>query len=265
MYRPTLRRRRPRCRARPAPSPRPGPLTANDLVLRGTTAADLDATAQLHIEQLPVGFFPALGPRFMRRWHRTFLDSPHAVAFVAVRRCDSGEDVCAFLFGSTDESAHMRAVLAERRCMLALASTAALSLLHHPPLAVRFLRTRAGPWTRRLLRTITSRPAAHSAQIDPVPVALLAAVAVRPPLRGSGVGACLVELFLTRAHERGAATAELLTSAGPDGAGAFYEHLGWSPVREHLTRDGVAVRSYRHPVVPPARPGSFCDRCGTDP
>ncbi len=264
MYRPTWRHRL-RYRARAAPCPRSGPVTADDLALRGATTADLDATAHLHIEQLPVGFFPDLGPHFMRRWHKTFLDSPHGVALVAVCRCDAGEQVCAFLFGSIDESAHLRAVLADRRCLLALAATAAVSLLRHPPLAVRFLRTRARPWTRRLLRTLTSRPAAPPARTDPVPVALLAAVAVRPSLRGSGVGARLVELFLIRAHERGAATAELVTGAGPDGAGAFYEHLGWSPGREHRTRDGDTVRSYRHRVVPAARPGTCCDERGADP
>ncbi|UGQ56264.1 GNAT family N-acetyltransferase [Rhodococcus pyridinivorans] len=240
-------------------------MTADDLVLRGATAADLAATAQLHIAQLPVGFFPALGPGFMCRWHRTFLDSPHAVAVVAVCRCDTGEQVCAFLFGSVDESAHMRAVLADRHRLLALASAAALSLLRHPPLAVRFLRTRARPWTRRLLCSVGPRSAAPSARTGSAPVALLAAVAVRPALRGSGVGARLVELFLLRAHERGAATAELVTSSGPDGAGAFYEHLGWSPGREHRTRDGDTVRSFHHPVAPPAHPGASCSGHETDP
>lgn len=263
MYRPALRRSE-RHRARPAPAARQVPVIAGNVVLRRATAADLDATAQLHIEQLPVGFFPDLGPRFMRRWHRTFLDSPNAVAFVAVCRDGAREDVCAFLLGSTDEAAHMRALLADRRCLLTLASTAALSLLRHPPLAVRFLRTRAGPWTGRFLRTMTTRTVAHSAQVEPMPVALLAAVAVRPALRGSGVGALLVELFLGHAYERRAATAELLTSAGPDGAGAFYEHLGWSPGREHRTRDGFTVRSYHHPVVPPGRSGIFFDGRGTD-
>lgn len=76
MCRPTWRYRL-LYRARTAPCPRPGSATEDDLVLRYATIADLGATAQLHVEQLPAGFFPGLGPRFMRRWHRTYLDSPH--------------------------------------------------------------------------------------------------------------------------------------------------------------------------------------------
>ncbi|WAL49864.1 GNAT family N-acetyltransferase [Rhodococcus pyridinivorans] len=263
MYRPTLRYR-PRHRARASPSSPLRPVTWDDLVVREATVDDLDATAHLHIEELPVGFFPDLGPRFMRRWHKTFLESPHAVAFVAVCRYGTDEVVCAFLMGSTDESAHMRVVLADRRCLLTLASIAALSLLRRPSQAVRFLRTRAWPWTRRLVSVVTSRSAVRPARTDPAPVALLAAVAVRPQLRGSGVGARLVELFLVHAHERGAATAELLTRTGPEGAGAFYEHLGWSAGHEHLSRDGVSVRSYRRCLGPPADPGTFCAGGGAD-
>lgn len=264
MHRPT-RRHRLLYRARATPCPRPGPVAADDLVLRGATIADLDATAQLHVEQLPAGFFPDLGPRFMRRWHRTFIDSPHGVALVAVCRCDARGHVCAFLFGSIDESAHMRAVLADRRCLLALAATAAVSLLRHPPLAVRFVRTRARPWTRRLLGTLTAQAAAPRAGADSAPVAVLAAIAVHPSLRGSGVGARLVELFLTHAYEGGSATAELFASASSHGAGAFYERLGWSPGREHRTRDGEMARSYRYPVAPPARRRAFYDERGADP
>lgn len=261
-----LPRRRDRVshRSRVAPCPRPGPVVADDLVLRVATVADLDATALLHCEQLPAGFFPDLGPRFMRRWHRAYLDSPQGVALVAVCRCDDPGHVCAFLFGSIDESTHMRAVLADRRRLLSLAVVAAVSLLRHPPLAARFVRTRATPWTRRLIGTLTSQPAAPSG-VDSTPVAVLAAIAVHPSLRGSGAGARLVELFLNHAHEGGTATAELVTSAGSDGAGEFYERMGWIPGRESRTRDGEKVRSYRHPTASPARRDTFRDEREADP
>lgn len=258
MYRP---KRRPRLRhpAWVAPCPRSGPMVADDLVLRGATVADLDATAQLHVDQLPAGFFPDLGPRFMRRWHRTYLDSPHGVALVVVCRCDAGGHVYGFLFGSIDESTHMRAVLTDRRCLLPLAAIAGVSLLRDPPLAARFVRTRARPWTRRLLGTLTPRPAAPAAATDSAPVAVLAAVAVDPSLRGTGVGARLVERFLNHAHAGGSATAELVTDASADGAGVFYERLGWAPGREYRTRDGDRVRSYRHPGVSPTPRSTFGD------
>lgn len=258
-------RDRVRHRARVAPCPRSGPVVADDLVLRGATVADLDATALLHVEQLPAGFFPDLGPRFMRRWHQTYVESPYGVAIVAVCRCDARGHVCAFLFGSIDESGHMRAVLADRRRLLVLATVAAVSLLRRPAQAARFLRTRAWPWTRRLFGTLSPRSAAPSAEADSAPVAVLAAVAVRPSLRGTGVGARLVELFLSRAHEGGTATAELVTAASSDGAGEFYERMGWIPGSEDRTRDGDSVRSYRRPTVPPTHRSTVRDGREADP
>lgn len=249
MYRPTRRRAAVRHRARTAASVPAPPSPAPQIVLRRATEADLAATARLHAEHLPVGFFPALGPAFPRRWHRTFLRSPHAVALVGVYPGPTGEVVGAFLLGSLDEAAHMKALLANRRSLLVLALGATVSLAHRPALLLRFVRTRAWPWTKRLVRATRAEPAAGSA--DTAPVAMLSAVAVQPGLRGSGIGGHLVALFLARAGAHGATTAELVTATGPAGAAGFYERLGWSPVREHRTRDGEIVHSYRHPVVPP--------------
>lgn len=229
-----------------------GASAAGRLVLRGAVPADLEATARIHVRLLPVGFFPALGVRFVRRWHRTFLESPHAVAFVAVEPNAPGDNVGAFLFGSTDEAAHMSALWAERRSVAALTFLAAVSLLGRPGLIRRFVRTRARPWTRRLVRTISTRSTMQPH--NDAPVAVLSAVAVEPVFQGSGVGVRLVALFLERADARGAAAAELVTLTGPGGADRFYERLGWSAVGVHTTRDGHTVRSYRYLLA--SQPGS---------
>jgi GNAT superfamily N-acetyltransferase len=209
--------------------------------------ADCAATAHTHIDLLPFGLFPCLGPTFMRRWHRTFVDSSHAVALVA--RHGAGGDVCGFLLGTTDQAAHVADIVGDRRALGGLATTGVLALLGKPQLAVRFARTRVWPYARALVRAARRRRGAPGAPAQRV--AVLTAVAVDPALRGRGVGAELVERFLSEAAHAGAGVAELATDARNLGAGAFYAQLGWVQTADHLTRDGLLVLGYRHAVGRP--------------
>ena len=93
------------------------------------TYRDIKQTALLQISYLPTGLFPKLGPGFVRRWHRTFIDSPTGVALV-VR--DTDESVVAYLLGTTDQHAYVHHVLAKDR--LALAWRGAAGLLLRPAL-----------------------------------------------------------------------------------------------------------------------------------
>lgn len=199
---------------------------------------------------LPAGLFPALGRRFVSRWHRTFLESPYGVALVAVGRTNPSA-VYGFLLGSIDERAHVAAVLTDRRTVAGLALRGASALSCRPLVALRFLRTRARPWWRRLRTRRRPRPAGGNRPPTTPRVAVLAAVAVQAEARGSGLGAELTARFLEQARAAGATCAELVTLSGPTGAGRFYEHLGWRPVGERRTRDGDAVRVYRHALASP--------------
>jgi len=51
-----------------------------------------------------------------------------------------------------------------------------------------------------------------------------------PGVRRCGAGADLVDAFLQQACDGGALRAVTLTRAGDDGAGAFYQRLGWEQV-----------------------------------
>ncbi len=200
---------------------------------------------------LPVGLFPALGPHFVRHWHRTFLDSPHGVAFVMVDpRAQGG--IGAFLLGTTDQARYTNALLADRRSVAALVISGTGALVRRPRLGLHFLRTRARPWTRRLLRRRPAVDASTGAAPDqPGRLAVLSAVAVHPSMQGRGVGEQLVERFLAHARRAGASTAELVTDTGQDGTAGFYDRLGWTAVRDQTARDRTIVRIYRHPVQCP--------------
>jgi len=47
------------------------------------TPSDIEFASTLHARTLDHGFFVALGPRFLRSYHATFAESPHAVSLVA--------------------------------------------------------------------------------------------------------------------------------------------------------------------------------------
>ncbi|WP_369054701.1 GNAT family N-acetyltransferase [Kineococcus terrestris] len=203
------------------------------VVLRDAAPGDLAATAALQQRYLPLGLFPQLGDRFVRRWHRTFCDSPAAWAGVLV----DPDGVCGYALLATDQRAYLRDVLTRDR--LPLAVLGAAGLLRRPGLAVRFARTRARRYARRLLRPVR-RPAStgdHAA--SPETVAVLHAVVVDHRARGRGLAAALLDRCAARARAAGATRIALVTDAdgAEQGAVELYRHLGWTEVGRHR-RDG---------------------------
>lgn len=197
-----------------------------------------DWVSAFHVATLPHGLFPRLGRRFVARWHRAHMASPHGVGYVAFR---DGLPV-GFALGSTDRAANVDWLLAHRRSTLVLAALPAL--LRRPRIALDFVRTRAGAYTRRLLRP-GDRSASASRGVGAGAVAVLEAVAVTPEARGQGIGSRLVSLVLTDAARTGADRVELVTKDGESGAAGFYVRGAWEQVGRHRDRDGDGVLRFR--------------------
>lgn len=195
----------------------------------------LDWCAGMHVLTLPHGLFPNLGMRFMRRWYRAHLASPHGVGLVAVA---DGMPV-GFLLGATDRPANVAWLLTHRRRELAVAG--AVALVRRPRVLVHFVATRARRYARRLL----ARPADVSGVEARTGVSVVEAVVVLPHARRRGTGSRLVDAFLGESRAAGAQRVELVTKAGSSGAGRFYERRGWRLVRTHVDRDGDDVLTYR--------------------
>lgn len=205
------------------------------VVVRPMRHRDEAFAAALHETALPHGFFGRLGTGFLSAYHESFLASPHAVAYVAENR----DGRAGFLVGTFGP--HNAWVLRNRWMKLAIRG--ALALLSRPSELAFFLRTRTLSYIRRLLKvraggTPQARP--HRAQ----PPAVLTHVAVAPEARGLGVGEALVEAFLDAARSTGATEACLVTLAGPDGAGRFYQRLGWDLHEVRKDRDGRPIEHY---------------------
>jgi GNAT superfamily N-acetyltransferase len=202
-----------------------------EMLLPGSPHADW--MARLHVEDLPHGLFPRLGARFVRRWHRSHLESPYGVAFVAVR---DGSPI-GFALGTTDRPANVAWLLEHRRSTLVPAALLALAV--RPAILSDFLATRAGRYLRRL-----SRRGAVEATSARRAVAVLDAVVVTEEWRGRGVGRSLMSAFLGAVTLAGTDRVELVTKDGPHGAAGFYDRAGWSRTSSHRDRDGDIVHTY---------------------
>lgn len=208
------------------------------LRIREAEFRDLRWIARLHAQQLPHGFFVSLGPRYLRAYHRSFIDNRYGVALVAER---NGEAV-GFVVGAAHAGNHRRLLVRQSGLRLALAGVGAL--LVRPPVAFEFARTRSGRYVRGLTRAVRPTPSAPSAS-GPVaaPVldcAVLTHVAVDPSAQRVGAGSALVDAFAEEVRVRGAQRIELVTLADQRGAADFYTRLGWQPLAE-----AAGARSFR--------------------
>lgn len=196
---------------------------------------DLPFVVDAHREHFPDGFFVSLGPRFLTRYYRTFLDGGTlTVALVA----EVDGERCGYLAGVLTAAVHRPVMLRYHGPGLLLAAVAAL--VTRPRVAVRFALTRGTRYARALRRDGFGR---QMQAVRTSPPAVLSHVVVVEPERLAGVGRCLVTTFLHEADTAGCRSAQLVTDAGPGGAGTFYESLGWRWVGT-TTNEGRTLRRY---------------------
>lgn len=207
--------------------------------VRPADRADVAWMASVHLAVLPHGFFARLGRRYLRAYHRTFVDSPYAVALVAER---AGRRV-GFVVGPTEAMAHHRYAVRQRGVRLAIAGL--FSLASRPSLTFEFLRTRLRRYVRSLVRAATPRRATNrpAAAGPPTATAVLSHVAVNPDFQRSGAGSILVDRFVASARAAGATRVELVTLADERGAAEFYRALGWRHLGDSQ-RDGTTFTRF---------------------
>ncbi|GAB2873473.1 GNAT family N-acetyltransferase [Streptomyces mayteni] len=203
-------------------------------------ADDLPFVVREHRHHFPDGFFARLGPAFLRTYTGTYVSGPDGRAYLAEL---SGAPV-GFLVGVTDPAAHRRHVLRGHGVRLALRAVWGLAL--RPRLALHFLRTRLTRYGRKLL-VRRSGPGSGVPPTEGV-TAVLAHVAVAAEARSLGIGTALIDRFVADAAYRGCARVSLVTAAGPEGAGRYYERLGWRAQGESRTPDGRVLAAYFLPL-----------------
>lgn len=205
---------------------------------------DLAFVVAEHRTHFPEGFFARLGRRYLTAYTRTYVTSPHAVAYIAEA---DGRPV-GFLVGVSNPPAHREHVMRTHGRALALRAAAALCV--RPGLAVHFLRTRLGRYARKL-RGGHQEPNAQQTGLATPPdgtTAVLAHVVIVERVRSYGLGSALVTRFVQDAAAAGCTQASLVTAAGPDGAGRYYEQLGWHCAGDVRTPEGRLLESYVFPL-----------------
>ena len=203
--------------------------------IRPAAGTDARFFAALHADSLPHGFFTKLGPAFLRAYHRTFIDSPYAVAYVA-----TVSDVpVGMVVGPTHPVAHRRWVLHHRGVRLAVLGAAGLVL--HPVAGSRFVRRRAGRYLRGWRR---HRRPSSAASVAAPESAVLSHIAVVPGARRSGTGRDLVDAFVEACRDADIPRVTLVTLESPAGASAFYASLGWRSGGLRTTPDGHVLREW---------------------
>lgn len=216
----------------------PAHRTSGRLAIRPAVAGDLDVTARLHDYALSAGFFPRLGVRFLRTYHRTFLASPHGVALVAV--VDS--EVVGMVLGSAARRQHTRWVRRHAAGRLALVGAQALAL--RPRLWRTFAVTRLRRYLSALLGGVVARNAGRLAEAGG-DLAVLDHIAAADHMRRMGVGTALLTAFEHTVTAAGATEAALVARDNDPGVGQFYEAGGWRRHTSHTDRDGCDVVEYR--------------------
>jgi ribosomal protein S18 acetylase RimI-like enzyme len=177
--------------------------TWNGLVLRTGTDGDARAAAALHAGQIGEGFLTFLGPAFLRRLYRRVARTSESFLLVV----EDGATTVGFLAGSTDVAALYRAFL-----------------WHDGPAAVLTCSGRLLRSWRRVIETLRhgTRGAGEGAE--------LLAIAVDPAARGRGVGALLVEAFLTEIGRRRFDAAHVVVASENETAVALYRRAGFTAV-----------------------------------
>ena len=222
-----------------------GAETAADdwLVIRPCTPMDVKAAARLHAAQLPHGFFPKLGPRFLREYYRSFISSPFASAFVAG---PSGQ-VQGLLVGVLQPREHKRWLLRRRAWRLALVGL--VSLLARPSMWSLFLRDRLPRYVDAVRGWRSAGPLENKDGGSSSPAtAILAHIVIRAEARGRGVGAALTERFVAQAREAGVEVVRATTMDGPAGASGFYERNGWQRHVEATDWDNERIVVFLRPT-----------------
>lgn len=253
------------------------------LSVRRLRSSDAPATARLHLEVLDTEFLSRCGLRFLRCYHRAWIESTDAIALAAV---DDRGRIVGVILGALRPEAHFRTMVRRRGVVLGLLMVQ--QALVHPPLARDLATSRVPRYVRGLVRMVGRRPAAvvrggrvpadateapdgptatsarRPSEVQPASspspshIGDVTHVMVHPDVQGQGVGRALLEE--TRRVSADAGLDELVLVTLPElPAGAFYRRVGWQPDGTMTSRSGEQFDRYRLPL----RPSKFIHSSGS--
>jgi GNAT superfamily N-acetyltransferase len=220
----------------------------------------------MHSEVLDMEFLARCGDRFLRRYHRAWLDTAHCIALAAV---DDDGEVTGVLLGALRPASHYRAMV--KRHGVALTFCLISRSVTHPLLARDLLTTRlvryvhglskmvlgavdrafAGVRLRSGRHRVAKGDSVGSSTLGDSPeqapshqVGEVTHVMVLPQSQGKGVGRALLEEVRQVAELAGLDELVLVTPPGLSETG-LYERLGWHRTGDLTSRSGEEFVGYR--------------------
>jgi len=211
-------------------------LPAREITIRPLTEADAAAVSALHQDVLDGEFIARCGSGFRRCYHRAWADSADAIALVAQ---GSGGQMIGVLLGAVNPATHYRTML--RRHGLALGFWLLVGAVTDPRFALELLATRLVRYARGVLRILVLRQPGQAGGAAGEVTHLM----VRREAQREGAGTALLEAARNLGQQAGLDELMLVTSLDGGGAQRFYEHLGWEPTGECVSRSGEKFLGYR--------------------
>jgi ribosomal protein S18 acetylase RimI-like enzyme len=201
----------------------------SDLQYERLGTGHLEQVATLHVACFPGYYLTRLGPAFLRAMYGWYVDSPEAIAYVAV---DAQGHMVGFVAGTTSAEQYHGSLF--RRRGGALLATLAARLFGSPADTVRLAWERKDllPQAVSSLLARGSREPVESAPGAEKGTASLVSIGVEPSQRRSGLGRRLTDLFVREAGQRGCEVVTLSVREDNEGARLFYESIGWTRVGE---------------------------------
>jgi GNAT superfamily N-acetyltransferase len=193
-------------------------------MVSGLTPPDLSEVVAVHLRSFPGFFLSQMGPRFLLCFYQELLSDPSGIALV----CRQGHRVQGFVAGTAEPRGFYKRLLVGKWLRFALASAA--PLLRNPMIVPRLLNA---------FRKTKEEP-------DDVGCGLLMSIAVDPEAQAGGIGAALVQGFLTECKKRGLSSVHLTTDHYEnDRVNRFYLKLGFTVSRSFTTPQGRVMNDYR--------------------
>jgi ribosomal protein S18 acetylase RimI-like enzyme len=201
----------------------------NELRHERLSQGHLEQVAALHEACFGGYYLTRLGPSFLRAMYGWYVDSPQAIAYVAL---DGRERVVGFVAGTTRAEDYHRSLF--RRRGGALLGALVTRLVTSPADTVRLA------WERKdllpqALSSMLARGSGGPLESPPGPekgAASLVSIGVDPARRRSGIGRRLTDLFVRDAGQRGCLVVTLSVREDNPGARLFYESMDWAKVSE---------------------------------
>lgn len=205
----------------------------------------LQQVVALHEQCFPGYYLTQLGSSFLGAMYAWYLESPEAIARVAV-----AEDarLVGFVAGTVNDATYRESLFRKTWSPMLLAL--GRRLVSKPALTLRLVAERKDlAW--QAVSTILGRGPGEEPEAKPgsdaePSTASLVSMGVKPSARRSGVGTSLSELFVAEARKRGCERVTLSVRADNVRARRFYESMNWEEVtRSSKTYHGSVSITYQ--------------------